>query len=103
MKYMQCSIGLPLILSIDKSENIKWYVDVAFVAHTDIRSHTGGLMSMSTGGVYVQSRKQKLNTNSSTESNIDGVDNVLTQVVYTHYLRKEQVYEIHYNIIYQDN
>ena len=27
MKYIQGTIGLPLILSIDKSVNIKWYVD----------------------------------------------------------------------------
>ena len=27
MKYIQGTIGLPLILSIDKSGNIKWYVD----------------------------------------------------------------------------
>ena len=30
MKYIQGTIGLPLILSIDKSGNIKWYIDAAF-------------------------------------------------------------------------
>ena len=47
-KYIQWTIGLPLILSIDKSGNIKWYVDAAFAVHKDMRSHTGGFMTMGT-------------------------------------------------------
>ena len=30
MKYIQVTIGMPLILSTDKSVNIKWYVDAEF-------------------------------------------------------------------------
>ena len=66
MKYIQGTIGLTLILSIDKSGNIKWYVDALFAVHKDMRSHTGYFMTMGTGGVYVQSRKQNLNAKSST-------------------------------------
>ena len=55
MKYIQLTIGLPLILSIDKSGNIKWYIYVAFAVHKDMRSHTGGFMTMVAGGSYVQS------------------------------------------------
>ena len=43
-------------------------------------SHTGGFMTMETIGAYVKSSKQKLNTKSSTESELVGVDDVLTQV-----------------------
>ena len=53
MKYLQGTIGLPLILSIDKSGNIKWYVDAFFAAHKDMRSHTGGFMTMGRGGAYM--------------------------------------------------
>ena len=53
MKYIQGTIGLPLIFSIEKSENIKWYVDASFAVHKDMRSHTGGFMTMGTGGAYV--------------------------------------------------
>ena len=45
-KYIQGTIGLPLILSIDKSGNIKLYVDTEFVVHKDMRSHTGGFTTM---------------------------------------------------------
>ena len=68
-----------------------------------MRSHTGGFMTMGTGGAYVQSRKQKLNTKISTEADFVGVDDVLTQVIWTRYFLKEQGYMIHNNVIYQDN
>ena len=48
MKYIQGTICLPLILSIDKSGNIKWYIDALFAVHTDMRSNTGGFMTMGT-------------------------------------------------------
>ena len=64
MKYIQGTIGLPLIFSIDKTGNIKWYVDASFAVHKDMRSHANGFMTIGTGRAYVQSSKQKLNTKS---------------------------------------
>ena len=79
LKYIQGTIGLPLILSIDKSGNIKLYVDALFVVHKDMRSHTGGFVNMGTVGAYVHSRKYNLNTKISNESELVGVDDVLSQ------------------------
>ena len=62
VKYIQGTIGLPLILSIYKSVNIKWCVDASFSVHKDMRSHTGGFVTMGTVGAHVHSIKQKLNT-----------------------------------------
>ena len=64
MRYLQGSISLPLILSIDKYGNINCYIDVSFVANKYIRSHTGGFMTLGSGVAYVQYIKQKLNTKS---------------------------------------
>ena len=75
-------------MSIDESGNIKWYVDAAFLVHKDMRSHTGGFMTMGTLGAYVQSRKKKLNIKSSTEADIIVVYDVLTQVIWTRYFLK---------------
>ena len=80
IKYIKGTIGLPPILSIDKSVNIKWYVDAFFAVHKDMRSHTGGFMTMVNGRSYVQSSKQNMNTNSSTEAELAVVDYVLNQV-----------------------
>ena len=68
-----------------------------------MRSHTGGLMTMGTGGAYVQSSKQKLNTKISTKAEIVGVYDVLIQVIWTRYFLKEQGHTIQDNVIYQDN
>ena len=57
MEYIQGTIGLPLILSINKSVNIKCYVDAAFVVHKDMRSHTSGFMTMVTVGAYLQHKR----------------------------------------------
>ena len=57
---------------------------------------------MVTGGACVHYRK-KLNTKSSNEAKIFEVDDVLTQVIWTRYFLKYQGYEIHDNVIYQDN
>ena len=70
-------------MSIDKSGNIKWYIDASCAVHKDMRSHTGGFMPMGTGGAYVQCIKQKLNTKCSTEAELVGVDDVLTQGIRT--------------------
>ena len=70
-------------MSIDKSVNIKWYVDALFALHKDMRIHAGGFMTMVSGGTYVQPSKQNLNTKSSTVAELVGVDYVLTQVIWT--------------------
>ena len=58
---------------------------------------------MGTGGSYAGSSKQKLNTKSSTESDISGVYDLLNQVIWTRHFLQQQVNNIHDNIIYQDN
>ena len=68
-----------------------------------MRSHTDDFMTMGTGGAYVQFSKQKLNNKSSTKAKLVGVDDVLTQVIWTQYFLKEYGYIIHDNVIYQDN
>jgi hypothetical protein len=60
-------------------------VDASFAVHPDYKSHTGATMSYRDGDGAVQSisRKQKLNTRSSTESELVGVDNVLVMILWT--------------------
>ena len=81
MKYIKCTIGLPFILSIDKSGNIKWYVDTKFTLHNDMRRHADGFMTTVKGRAYASLSKQ-LNTKISTEAKLFGVDNFLTQIIW---------------------
>ena len=64
--------------------------------------HTGGFMTVGTVEAFVHSIKQKLNTNSSTDANLVGLDYVMSQVIWTQYFLKEQGYMIHNNVIYHE-
>ena len=58
MKYIQGTVGLPLILSMEKYGDIKWYDYAEISLHNDTRSHTGGFMTIGKFGGYVQSSKK---------------------------------------------
>jgi hypothetical protein len=90
MKYLEATIGLPLTLGMDKTGRIRWHIDAAFAVHNDMKSHTGAVMTMGTGAAKSQSNKQKLNTKSSTESECVGVDDVISQVIWTRYFLEAQ-------------
>jgi hypothetical protein len=57
-----------------------------------MKSHTGGVMSLGTGAAYAVSKKQKLNTKSTTESELVGIDDVLRQALWTKYFMEGQGY-----------
>jgi hypothetical protein len=72
-----------LTLSAHSLYNVQWWVDASYAVHPDIKSHTGGALSLRTGVIYGTSKQQKLNTKSSTESELVGTDNVMPQVLWT--------------------
>ena len=94
---------LPLILSADGSHILKWWIDAAFAVHPNMRGHSGGGLSMGRGFPIVGSTKQKLNTRSSTEAEIVGVDDFMPAVCWSRYFMEAQSYLIKDNIALQDN
>ena len=70
-----------------------WSVDAAFAVHPDMRSHTGGSMTLGKGSAVSVSVKQKLNTKSSTEAELAGVNDVANVMLWTGYFLKAQGYE----------
>jgi hypothetical protein len=72
---------------------------------TTMKSRTGATMSYGDGDGAAQSisRKQKLNTKSSTESELVRVDDVSVIILWTKLFLEAQGYEINKNILYQDN
>mmetsp|Transcript_13263 Transcript_13263/g.28116 ORF Transcript_13263/g.28116 Transcript_13263/m.28116 type:complete len:106 (+) Transcript_13263:1938-2255(+) len=79
------------------------WVDASFAVHPDYRSHTGAVLSLGKGGVISVSRKQRLNTKSSTEAEVVGVDDASSQILWTNYSIKAQGYQINETLVYQDN
>jgi hypothetical protein len=82
MKYLNSTRDLRLTLSADNLSCIKWYVDASFAVHPGFKRHTGATMKFGDGKGAPQSisRKQKLNTKSSTETELVGADNVLVMI-----------------------
>ena len=79
------------------------FVDVAYAVHHDMRSHTGGGLSLGRGLIHAKSSKQKLNTKSSTESEVVGTSDYLSQMIWVKVFLEEQGYKLKKNILYQDN
>lgn len=92
-----------LTLEADDLQVIKWWVDASFAVHRDMRSHTGGTMSMGKGAVCSASLRQKINTRSSTAAEIVGVDDMMPAIMWTRQFMEGQGYNIKDNILYQDN
>jgi hypothetical protein len=103
MNYLNGSREEVLFLSADDLHVVKWYVDASFAVHSDFRSHTGGAMSYGTGVPISVSRKQKLNTRSSTEAELVAVDDVSNLILWTRLFLDEQGYRISRNVVHQDN
>jgi hypothetical protein len=92
-----------LNLGADSSGILNWYVDVSFPIHPNMRGHTGGGLTMGTGFPIISSIKQKLNTRSSTESKLVGMDNMMSSILWTRYFMKAQGYTVRDNVVFQDN
>jgi hypothetical protein len=90
-------------LSADGSGRIRLYADAAFAVHPDFRSHTGAVMTMGGGAITTISRKQGLNTRSSTEAEIVAADEVAGPMLWTKQFVEAQSYPVARNTLYQDN
>lgn len=85
IKYIRGTKELPLILSANGSGVVKWWVGGLFAIHLNMRGHTGTRLSLGWGFPITTSTKQKLNTRSSTESEIFSVDNLMPAICWTQF------------------
>jgi phage-related tail fiber protein len=101
--YLAGTRELTLTLEATDLNVTKWWIDGSYATHRDMRSHTGGTLSLGRGSVYSTSTRQKLTTKSSTEAELVAVADVLPQVLWTRYFLQEQGYAVKSATIYQDN
>jgi hypothetical protein len=102
-EYLRLDRLYPLTLSANSSGVLMWYVDASFAVHPNMRSHTGGGLTIGRGFLIVISTKQKLNTRSSTESELVSVDNMMPIIVWSCYFLMAQGYGVTQNLLLQDN
>jgi hypothetical protein len=103
MKYLDSTVDMALTLAADKNGQMRWWVDASFAVHSDMKSHTGGTMSLGKGSLYSTSTKQKLVTRSSTEAEVVGVHDVMPQLIWTANFLDAQGIDLNETVLYQDN
>ena len=95
---------MPRIIGAEAGVNfLRTFVDAAHAVHMDMKSHTGGLVTMGTGVIHARSSKQKLNTKSSTESEFVSASDYITWPLWLKRVLQHQGYKLDFNIFYQDN
>ena len=95
--YLQETIHLPLVIDIDDSITRSWNIDASFAVHPDCKSYTGVCLTLGHGSVLSLSLKQKINTKSSTEAELVGVDGAMIFVMWTKHFFESQVRSINVN------
>jgi len=103
LKHLSNTADLKYTLAVDDSWTIRWWVGALYRVYPGMKSHTGATMSMGQGCAYSMSRKQKLNTRSSTEAELVGANDAMSMILWIHRFVEAQGYMVNENTLYQDN
>jgi hypothetical protein len=99
IKYLRLTIFIPLVLGWDGTGRLTWSVDASFAIHKDMRSHTGAVLTMGQGALMSMSLKQKINTKSSTEAELVGVDDAMNFVEWIQLFVEQQIISVNDNSV----
>ena len=103
IRYLKGTKHMKLTPSMDNINMIRWWVDASDRTHDDCKGHSGILMTMGKGAIVSKSTKQKINTKSSTESELVALDSALPKILWCLYFIESQGYGIDENVVFQDN
>ena len=103
LRYLHGTKQLYVTLHGDNSNIVKWYGDASFAVHQNMRSHTGGMLTLGAGGIVNVSRKQKMVSKSSMEAEFIATDDLLNPVIWTNYFLEAQGYESKDTVVLHDN
>ena len=79
------------------------WVDTSYAVHHDMRSHTGGVITLGTGAIMSKSSKQKLNTKSSTKAELVSTSDYTPNAIWAAKSLDVQGYTLTENMLHQDN
>jgi len=94
LSYLNESMNMTLTLSCDKIDKLKWYIDGSYASHADMRGQSGAVLTTGECAVLFKSSKQKVNTRSSTETELIAVDDILPTVQWARSFMAEQGYDV---------
>jgi len=102
IQYLKHTKNDRLTLESDESMVVNWHVDASFAVHPDMRSHTGISVTFGKGFPINISRKQSINTRSSTEAELVAADDAMGPILWTKHFLAEQGYN-YKQVLHQDN
>jgi hypothetical protein len=103
LKYLNGTKYLKLNLSVDNLGELKCFVDGAHNIHWDCKGHNGAMFTMGKGAISSYSRKVKLNTRSSTKTELVAADMYMPEMLRMLYFIQNQGYGAECVGLYQDN
>jgi hypothetical protein len=80
LSYLHSTLRLMLTLQCEDLKKVDWYVDSSYAVHDNMRGQNGTIMITGGCGVLCRSNKQKVNTRSSTESELIAIDDTLPTI-----------------------
>ena len=101
--YLKGTLDMPRIIGCDRLDVFYSWADASYAIHPDMKGHTGGVTSFGVGVTHTKCSKQKINTKSSTESEIVGASDYITFMVWLAGFMLEQGMVINKKIFFQDN
>ena len=103
IRYLRGTPNLPHTLRASDTPVLKWFVDGSHTSHPNMRGHSGGGLTLGKGMPITGSSKQKLNTRSSTETELVAADDFMPNILWTNHFLHAQGYGFENTILYQDN
>jgi hypothetical protein len=104
MNYLKVTKDDVPCISANDTGTIKWHADATYTVHKGMKSHTGATMTLGSGTICSISKKQKVNTWSSTEAKLVGFDYVVSKILWSKLFIEAQGFEVKgNNIVCWDN
>ena len=103
LNYLCYTIDKVFMLRIGEDYTINTYVDSSFGLYPDGKSVTGLIIMLGQAPIFVKSSKQKIVTRSSTEAELVGISDSLSQILWTREYLMRHGLSLGPAIVYQDN
>ena len=103
VRYLKTSMDVKLVLRCDDELTVNSYIDASYGVHSDMKSHSGSVVSLGTGAVSAASTKQKINTKSSCEAELTAVADKIGKAIWIRNYLIDQGYEPGPVVLHQDN
>ena len=106
LKHVNGTRRLKLRIKINSLQdilNLLWFIDGSHCVHWDSRGHGGATLMMGEGAMASYSNRLRVNTRSSTETEVVTVDRYMPEILWTMNFLREQGFPVELSRIAQDN